>query len=144
MEFRYKKTDDSTTPVEGLRMNWAYRARDVQRFTSDTRLLYATMHSDIVPMNTLRGKCKVSHRSEFKDLDEYRKQPDCFWYNQIFDRFIHRYYEVIPVAQIINVPTNVKRALDERWKYVVVEPTRVKELTSAVKLCKRCGGYCAK
>ena len=47
------------------------------------------------------------------------------------------------MSQVINVPEKVKKALDERWKYVVVEAARVKELTSDVKSCKRCGGYCA-
>jgi len=76
-------------------------------------------------------------------LDEYRKGKNSFWFNQVFDRFIHRWYEAIPTSQVINVPQNVKKALDERWKYIVVETSRVKELTSAVKLCKRCSGYCA-
>lgn len=143
MEFRFKKSDDPTSAVESLRMNWAYRPRDTQRFSNDTRLVYATMHSDVCPLASLRGKCTVKHRAEIKDLELFRKEPDSFWYNQCFDRFIHRWYEVIPVSQIINVPSNVKKALDERWKYVIVEATRVKELTSAVKTCKRCSGYCA-
>jgi hypothetical protein len=143
MEFQTKNTDDLTTPVEALRMNWVYRPRDVQRHNNDTRLVYATMHSDICPLNALRGKCYVSHRTEIDDLEEFRKNPDHFWFNQAFDRFIHRWYEVIPTSQIINVPEKVKQALDERWRYVVVEASKVKELTSAVKLCKRCVGYCA-
>lgn len=143
MEFRHKETDDQTTPVEALRINWVYRPRDVLRFSNDTRLVYATMHSDICPLTSLRGKCKVLHRSEIQNLDEYRKERDAFWFNQCFDRFIHRWYEVVPVSQVINVPEKVKKALDERWKYVVVEAARVKELTSDVKSCKRCGGYCA-
>jgi RecB family endonuclease NucS len=34
--------------------------------------------------------------------------------------------------------------LDERWKFVVVEVGRGKELTSAIKSCKRCQRYCAR
>jgi hypothetical protein len=85
----------------------------------------------------------VQHRSEIKDLDQFRKIQDAFWFNQCFDRFIHRWYEVIPTAHVINVPENVKKALDERWKYIVLETSRVKELTSEVKSCKRCVKYCA-
>lgn len=143
MEFRHKETDNASTPVEALRINWVYRPRDVSRFSNDSRLVYATMHSDVCPLTSLRGKCKVLHRSEIDNMDEYRKEPDAFFFTQCFDRFIHRWYEVIPVSQVINVPEKVKKALDERWKYVVVEATRVKELTSDVKTCKRCGGYCA-
>jgi hypothetical protein len=123
--------------VESLRVNWFYRPRDVQRYNNDSRLVYATMHSDLCPITSLRGKCQVLHRSEIGDLDDYRKIKNSFWFNQVFDRFIHRWYDVIPTSQVI------KKALDERWKYICLETSRVKELTSAVKSCKRCVGFCA-
>lgn len=143
MGFVHSDNENKSSAVEAVRVNWYYRPRDVLRYNSDTRLVYGTMHSDICPLTSLRGKCHILHRSEIGDLEEYRKIKDSFWFNQIFDRFIHRWYEVIPTSQIINVPEKVKRALDERWKFVVVETARVKELTSAVKSCKRCHGYCA-
>jgi hypothetical protein len=142
MEFLHVNGDPNAR-VDSMRVNWYYRPRDVQRFTNDTRLVYATMHSDVCPITSLRGLCKILHRSEIGDLDEYRKTKDSFWFNQVFDRFIHRWYDVIPTSQVINVPANVKKALDERWKYICVETSRVKELTSAVKLCKRCVAFCA-
>ena len=143
MEFLHVRAEDPTSPVDALRVNWYYRPRDVGRFNSDTRLVYATMHSDICPLTSLRGKCSIRHRSEIDDLEAHRKERDSFYFVQVFDRFIRRQYECIPVAQIINVPERVKKALDERWKFVVVEIGRVKELTSAVKTCKRCTKYCA-
>jgi hypothetical protein len=143
MEFLHVRSEDPTSPVDAIRVNWYYRPRDIGRFNSDSRLLYATMHSDICPLTSLRGKCMIKHRSEIDDLEVYRKERDAFYFVQVFDRFIRRQYECIPVAQIINVPEKVKKALDERWKYVVVEIGRVKELTSAVKTCKRCAKYCA-
>lgn len=143
MEFLHVRADDTTSPVDALRVNWYYRPRDVGRFNSDTRLVYATMHSDICPLTSLRGKCSIKHRSEIEDLELYRKERDSFYFVQVFDRFIRRQYECIPVSQIINVPERVKKALDERWKFVVVEIGRVKELTSEVKTCKRCARYCA-
>lgn len=143
MEFLHVKSGDASSPVDSLRVNWFYRPRDCLRYNNDTRLVYGTMHSDLCPLTSLRGKCNISHRSEIANLDEYRKQKDSFWFSQIFDRFIRRFYEVIPTSQIINVPEKVKKALDERWKFIAVEVGRVKELTSAVKLCKRCSGYCA-
>lgn len=126
-----------------MRVNWYYRPRDVQRFNNDTRLVYATMHSDLCPLTSLRGKCIIKHRSEFQDLEAFRKEQDSFYFTQVFDRFIRRWYECIPTSLITNVPEKVKKALDERWKFVAVEVGRVKELTSAVKTCKRCGRYCA-
>ncbi|KAF1968965.1 hypothetical protein BU23DRAFT_246818 [Bimuria novae-zelandiae CBS 107.79] len=142
MEFIHANHDPSQK-VEMVRVNWFYRPRDVQRSNPDTRLVFATMHSDLCPLTSLRGKCQILHRSEIDDIDEYRKNKDSFWFNQVFDRFIHRWYEVIPVSQVINVPDKVKKALDERWKYICLETSRVKELTSAVKSCKRCVGFCA-
>ena len=86
----------------------------------------------------------ILHRSEIPDLEQYKKSRDCFWYSQLYERFIQRYYEVIPVSQVINVPADVKKVLNEQWRFVVVEAARGKELTSAVKTCKKCMGYCAK
>lgn len=143
MEFLHVDSDNPSSPIDSIRVNWYYRPRDVQRSNSDSRHVYGTMHSDMCPLTSLRGKCTIKHRSEIDDLDVYRKERDSFYFVQVFDRFIRRWYECIPVSQIINVPDKVKRALDERWKFVVVEVGRVKELTSAVKTCKRCARYCA-
>lgn len=143
MEFLHVESDNPNSPIDSLRVNWYYRPRDVQRFNSDSRLVYATMHSDLCPLTSLRGLCTIKHRSEIDDLDAYRKERDSFYFVQVFDRFIRRWYECIPTSQIINVPEKVKKALDERWKFVAVEIGRVKELTSAVKTCKRCTRYCA-
>ncbi|CAK4031978.1 Lid2 complex component snt2 [Lecanosticta acicola] len=143
MEFLRVDSDNPNSPIDSLRVNWYYRPRDVQRFSSDTRLVYGTMHSDMCPITSLRGKCTIKHRSEVEDLEAYRKERDSFYFVQVFDRFIRRSYECIPVQQIVNVPDKVKKALDERWKFVVVEIGRVKELTSAAKSCKRCAKYAA-
>ncbi|KAE8148024.1 hypothetical protein BDV25DRAFT_159150 [Aspergillus avenaceus] len=142
MEFLPSK-DLPSGPIEAVRVNWYYRPRDIQRKVADTRLVFASMHSDTCPLTSLRGKCQIKHLSEIEDLDEYRKTRDCFWYDKMFDRYIHRYYEVIPTKRVINVPANVKRVLDERWKFVLVEIGKRKELTSAVKTCKRCSLYAA-
>ena len=143
MDFRHAISEDPKTPVVELLVNWLYRPKDIQRYSSDVRCLLATMQSDVSPLNSLRGKCRVQHRSEIKNFDEYRKQRDSFWFNQLYDRYSRRPYEMIPSSAVINVPERVKKALDERWRFLVVESTRMKELTSAVKLCKRCSTYCA-
>ncbi|KAL4779296.1 hypothetical protein BJX76DRAFT_365347 [Aspergillus varians] len=142
MEFLPNKTSPSG-PIETIRVNWYYRPRDIQRNVADTRLVFASMHSDPCPLSSLRGKCQIRHSSEIEDLEEYRKTRDCFWFDKMFDRYIHRYYEVIPTSKVINVPGNVKKVLDERWRFVLVEVGKRKELTSAVKTCKRCGLYAA-
>lgn len=143
MEFLHPK-NDATKPVDALRINWLYRPKDIGRRAQDTRLLFATMHSDISPLAALRGKCEIRHRSEIENLDEYRRTPDCFWYEKLYDRYIQKNYDLIPTPAIINVPDRVKKVLDERWKFVLIEQGRGKDLTSAMKLCKKCGAYCAR
>ena len=142
MEFLHIENEPNL-PIDSLRVNWYYRPRDIQRKVNDTRVVFASMHSDTCPLTSLRGKCQIRHRSEIDDIDVYRKSKDRFWYEKMFDRYIHRYYEVIPTRQVINVPAKVKKVLDERWKFVIVEIGRGKELTSDVKSCKRCAQYAA-
>lgn len=143
MEFLHTN-NDIALPIDALRLNWYYRPKDIGRKVNDTRQVFASMHSDISPLTALRGKCQIKHKSEVSKLDDLRKAPDCFWYEKLYDRYIHRFYDVIPTSQVINVPDDVKKVLDERWKYIVVESGRGKELTSAVKSCKRCNKYCAR
>ena len=143
MEFLHVDNDQNA-PVDSLRVNWFLRSRDIGRKVNDTRAVFASMQSDTSPITSLRGKCKILHRTDINDLDLYRKEPNAFWYEKLFDRYIHRFYEVIPTSQVINVPAKVKKVLDERWKYVILEVGRARDLTSAIKSCKRCQGYCAR
>ncbi|KAG5950636.1 hypothetical protein E4U53_004691 [Claviceps sorghi] len=144
MEFVHSPGDsDDSKRVQSVRINWFYRPKDIGRKTTDTRLVFATMHSDVSPLTALRGKCWIRHRVEVDNLEAFRKTPDCFWYEKLYDRYIQKNYDLLPTSTIVNVPDRVKKVLDERWKFVLVEQGRGKELTSAVKLCKRCTGYCA-
>ncbi|KAG7292553.1 hypothetical protein NEMBOFW57_002588 [Staphylotrichum longicolle] len=142
MEFLHVKNDPAL-PIDALRINWYYRPKDIGRKVQDTRLVFATMHSDISPLTSLRGKCQIRHKAEIPDMAAYKRTPDSFWYEKLYDRYIQKNYEVIPTRQVINVPEHVKKVLDERWTYVLTEQGRGKELTSAVKTCKRCTTYCA-
>ncbi|KAM0332358.1 hypothetical protein ACHAQA_002635 [Verticillium albo-atrum] len=143
MEFLHAQNDKSK-PVDALRLNWFYRQKDMGKPKgNDTRHVWATMHSDISPLTALRGKCTIRHKAEIPHLHEYKKTPDSFWFEKLYDRYIQKNYDLIPTGKIVNVPEKVKKVLDECWKFVIVEQGRGKELTSAVKLCKRCIGYCA-
>ncbi|KAJ5763514.1 hypothetical protein N7533_002195 [Penicillium manginii] len=137
MEFLPSKTKDSGV-IESLRVNWYYRPRDIQRHSTDSRLVFASMHSDTCPLSSLRGKCSIRHVSEIQNINDYKKDRNNFWYDKMFDRYIHRLYDVIPTKDVINVPGNVKRVLHDRWRFILVEVGKGKELTGAVKTCKRC------
>lgn len=143
MEFMHAN-NDAARPVDSVRINWFYRPKDIGRKASDTRMLFASMHSDISPLTALRGKCQIKHRLEIKSMDDYRRRPDSFWFEKLYDRYIQKNYDLIPTQLIVNVPEKVKKVLDERWKYVLVEQGRGKELTSALKLCFRCQSYSAR
>lgn len=142
MEFLFAGTEPDAQ-VDAVRVNWYYRPKDIQRRVQDTRVVFASMHSDTCPLTSLRGKCNIQHLSEIPDLDKYRVRKDCFWFDKLYDRYMHRYYEVVPTSKIINVPEHVKTVLDERWKFILIEIGRGKELTSAVKTCIKCKMYAA-
>ncbi|KAG9772798.1 hypothetical protein KCU88_g6051, partial [Aureobasidium melanogenum] len=137
MEFLYAK-DDPDGRVDAMRVNWYYRPKDILRRVQDTRLVFASMHSDTCPLTSLRGKCNIHHLSEISNMDEYRSKPDSFWFDKLYDRYMHRYYEVIPTHRVVNVPQHVKTVLDQRWKFVLVEVGRGRELTSESKKCTKC------
>ena len=141
MEFIHVDNNPSLH-VEELRVNWYYRPRDISRKPIDTRVVFASMHSDTCALTSLRGKCYIRHRSEVT-IEDCKKSRDTFWFGQMYDRYIHRYYEVVPTNTIINVPPHVKKVLDERWKYVLVEIGRSNHLTDPSKQCQRCGLYCS-
>lgn len=143
MEFLHTNNDPAQ-PIDSIRVNWYYRPKDIQRKVTDTRVLFSSMHSDSCPLAAIRGKCYILHRSEVEDVDEFRKRRDSFYFEKMFDRYIHRYYDVIPTNQVRNVPEKVRRVLVDRWKYLLVEPQRAKELCSQMKECKRCTGFCAR
>lgn len=137
MEFLHQKNDPEL-PIDAMRVNWYYRPKDILRRVQDTRVVFASMHSDTCPLTSLRGKCNIQHLSDISNMDDYRCQQDSFWFDKLYDRYMHRYYEVIPVRKVVNVPQRVKTVLDQRWKFVLVEVGRGRELTSESKKCTKC------
>ncbi|KAG0206051.1 putative PHD type zinc finger protein with BAH domain-containing protein [Mortierella sp. GBA30] len=127
-----------------VRIGWFYRPKDVMaRRNYDSRLLIATMHSDMNPISSIRGLCTVTHQAYIKDLDSYKKQPDHFYYNQLFDRYIHRFYDVLPVESVRNLPPDVAAELARRYQYIVVEAGTASEYTDAHRVCLICKRWCA-
>lgn len=142
MEFLHAN-NDPTAPIDSIRVNWYYRPKDIGRRVQDTRVVFASMHSDTCPLASLRGKCHIQHLNDIENLETYRKQKDSFWFDKLYDRYMHRYYEVIPTSKVVNVPQRVKDVLDERWKFVLIEVGRSRDLTSASKRCIRCEQFAA-
>ncbi|KAF9199294.1 putative PHD type zinc finger protein with BAH domain-containing protein [Haplosporangium sp. Z 27] len=127
-----------------VRIGWFYRPKDVMaRRNHDPRLLVATMHSDMNPLSSIRGRCIVTHQSYIEDLDSYKKKPDHFYYNQLFDRYILRFYDVLPVESVRNLPADVAEVLNKRYQYIVVEAGTASEYTDAHRVCLICKRWCA-
>ena len=142
MEFLHAN-NDPTAPVDSIRVNWYYRPKDIGRRVQDTRVVFASMHSDTCPLASLRGKCNIQHVSTIDNVDAYRQKKDCFWFDKLYDRYMHRYYEVVPTSKVVNVPPRVKEVLDTRWKFVLIEVGRGRDLTAASKRCIRCEQFAA-
>lgn len=129
------------------RIAWFNRPKDViNRKSADPCLLVATMHSDINPVSSIRGKCVVTHKYYIsKDqIDDYRKQQDHFYYNQLYDRYIQRVYDVVPCETVQNVPMDTLDALKQRYQFIVVEQGKASDLTVARRICCVCQEWCSR
>lgn len=129
------------------RIAWFNRPKDViSRKSYDPRLLVATMHSDVNPITSIRGKCTVTYKNYIpsNQLDEYKRQEDHFYYHQLYDRYMQRVYDIVPSRLVQNIPINVQQALCERYEFVVVEQGKVADLTVARRTCCVCHSWCAR
>ncbi|OMJ30308.1 Lid2 complex component snt2 [Smittium culicis] len=108
----------------------------------DVRLLIATMHTESHTITQIRGKCTVKHRSQIPDLVKYVSMEDTFYYSTLFDRYITRLYDVIPVSSVKNVPPAVKKKLTETYEFIVCEPNKTIELTMDLRACVVCSEWC--
>lgn len=147
MEFVHREGPKSEDPKAAenfsIRVNWFYRPKDISRRAGDSRMLYATMHSDICPLHSVRGKCTVTLRDYIEDFYQYRATPNCFWFDKLYDRYIVRFYDVIPTEKIINIPPKLHQILCEKFKYALVEVGKGKELLAAAKSCEKCSQWCS-
>lgn len=86
-----------------VRLAWYYRPSDVSdRTVADSRLLLAAIYSEVCDINQLRGKCYVVHRDKISDLAGWKKRPDRFYFNRLFDPYIKKEFEVIQSTDIRN------------------------------------------
>lgn len=130
-----------------VRLAWFNRPKDViNRNLADRCLLVATMHSDINLVSSIRGKCVVTHKHYIpKDqLEDYRKKENHFYYNQLYDRYIQRVYDVVPCEIVQNVPTDILEALKERYQFIIVEQGKASDLTVARRICCICQEWCSR
>ncbi|KAI8589130.1 hypothetical protein BDZ88DRAFT_396319, partial [Geranomyces variabilis] len=142
MEFVKAKSPGKDTWF--ARMGWFYRPKDVlpggAKKHHDPRLLLASMHTDLNPISTMRGTCDIRHVYHIKDLEEWKSRDDTFYYDQLYDRYTHRVYDAVPLAQAKNLPNDVSRALSD-YEYLLVEAGKAADFTER-RVCNSCDSWC--
>lgn len=127
-----------------VRLAWYYRPSDVSdRPVADSRLLLAAIYSEICDINQLRSRCHVLHRDKITDLAGWKKRPDRFYFNRLFDPYIKKEFDVIQATDVRNLPDNIRQVLTLRYEYVVAEKEVVPDLTDTLRLCATCSEWCA-
>ncbi|KAG2075540.1 hypothetical protein BDR04DRAFT_1091037 [Suillus decipiens] len=127
-----------------VRLAWYYRPSDVSdRPVADSRLLLAAIYSEICDINQLRSRCHVLHRDKITDLAGWKKRPDRFYFNRLFDPYIKKEFDVIQATDVRNLPDNIRQVLTSRYEYVVAEKEVVPDLTDTLRLCATCSEWCA-
>ncbi|KIL69139.1 hypothetical protein M378DRAFT_98405 [Amanita muscaria Koide BX008] len=126
-----------------VRLAWYYRPSDVSdRPVGDSRLLLAAIYSEICDINQLRAKCHVVHRDKISDLAGWKKRPDRFYFNRLFDPYIKKEFEVLQSSDVRNLPDHIREILISRYEYVVAEKEVIPDLTDAIRLCVTCEEWC--
>ncbi|KDR80821.1 hypothetical protein GALMADRAFT_60740 [Galerina marginata CBS 339.88] len=126
-----------------VRLAWYYRPSDVSdRPVTDPRLLLAAIYSEVCDINQLRARCHVVHRDKISDLSGWKKRPDRFYFNRLFDPYIKKEFEVIPSHDVRNLPNEIRDVLISRYEYVVAEKEVIPDLTDTVRLCDTCQVWC--
>lgn len=112
-----------------FQIQWFYRPRDISKTTSDSRLLFASMHTDSCPISSFRGLVEVRHKQDIEDefnraqakenkrsangkkntspstaptaLEVYVQKPNQFYFDKLFDRYMIKFYDVLLTANLL-------------------------------------------
>ncbi|CAR30980.1 hypothetical protein ZYGR_0P02840 [Zygosaccharomyces rouxii] len=112
-----------------VRMNWFYRSRDIQNRLNNVqpRLIYASLHQDVCPIESYRGKCTVVHQNDINtvavDKFDFLTRSNNFYFSQLFDRYTRKYYKVITTDDLLKLQSfsPFLVVLNRRFRYLFVE-----------------------
>lgn len=174
MGFKRKvKEVEKTSDIEDAKscvfeIQWFYRPRDISKNTSDSRLLFASMHSDTCPLSSYRGRVVVKHRLDVEAhyvpaphqtkyttaLEYYSSFPNCFYFDKLFDRYMIKFYDIIKTSTLLsyvdNAANNSKHyllALNKRFEFIFMEASRTKQFinnfhSTSSSHCDICAEWC--
>ena len=172
-----------------FQVQWFYRPRDISKTTSDSRLLFASMHTDTCPLLSFRGIVTVEHKQDIEDrfgsqneslsvtatpnkgrnknntkkstsppnvsaLESYIQNPNCFYFDKLFDRYMIKFYDIFLTRNLLQYTTvenskskNFLIALNKRFEFIFVEGTRAKSFVNTFSStscnCEHCGQWCS-
>ncbi|RCK56192.1 E3 ubiquitin-protein ligase SNT2 [Candida viswanathii] len=137
MGFKHKNSNQKSTSIDAtgeivdakdytFQIQWFYRPRDISKITSDSRLLFASMHTDTCPISSFRGLVEVRHKQDIEDqfsqeqlketkrgtkksvsptassaLETYIQKPNHFYFDKLFDRYMIKFYDVLLTANLL-------------------------------------------
>ncbi|KAJ2162868.1 putative PHD type zinc finger protein with BAH domain-containing protein [Coemansia sp. RSA 552] len=142
----------SSTPITAetaqLSLRWALFQRTAnmnfgRMKSKDARTLTASMKSEVSPVTSIRGKCFVRHSSEIGDLNAWKSRPDHFYYTHLFDFYMSRTFEIIPVSHIRNAPQEVLEKLQDTYEFIFAESQKINDLVSTRRACTVCAKWCS-
>ncbi|ODV76943.1 uncharacterized protein CANTADRAFT_71228 [Suhomyces tanzawaensis NRRL Y-17324] len=153
-----------------FQIQWFYRPRDISKSTADSRLLFSSMHTDSCPITSYRGKVTVKHKQDIEDsssgaspkkkastptsrFEAYTQNPNCFYFDKLFDRYMLKFYDVLLTANLLQYcnsedskSRNYLIALNKRFEFIFVESQRTKSLINSFSSsscnCVKCGQWC--
>lgn len=170
---KMENTPPDDSPLEDaslfvFQIQWFYRPRDISKHTLDSRLLYASMHSDTCPLQSFRGVVTVKHKLEIDaspkfaregtpmlPLEAYCLIPNCFYFDKLFDRYMIKFYDIIKTSLLLQYVSNAANnsqnyilALNKRFEFVFMEPSRSKQFIANFESnlsshCDVCSEWCA-
>ncbi|KAI5965933.1 SNT2 [Candida pseudojiufengensis] len=166
-EIEVDNKEDKMLPAEGyfFIINWFYRPRDITKNSADSRLLFATMDSDVCPLSSFRGLVSVELKQDIEDsyaaksrkqlspgispTEAYAQSPNCFYFDKLYDRYMIRSYDVLSTKNLLQYAKKDSKsrhylmALNKRFSYIFCESTRTKSLINSFKsdnsTCFTCG-----
>ncbi|GAA5928195.1 uncharacterized protein JCM15063_003815 [Sporobolomyces koalae] len=138
-----QRTANESTDLR-VRVAYYFRTRDItNRYVADHRLIVATMHSDTVPANYIRGTCQVLHKEHIEDLEKWKRETDTFYWHQLYDRYLHRYFDALPTLKVRNAPQEVLDYLLKSFEFVLCEVGTGNQLSDAQRGCHTCSKWAA-
>ncbi|KAF7370427.1 Lid2 complex component snt2 [Mycena sanguinolenta] len=111
-------------------------------FYSRVRLAWYYRPSDFATLISSVQKCHVVHRDKISDLSGWKKRPDHFYFNRLFDPYIKKEFEIIQSSDVRNLPDKIRETLQDRYEYIVAEKEVVPDLTDVLRLCDTCEVWC--